>query len=343
VLVGLNRTDVAFGRGPDANRHVGNKAFRDRVMEHAPTYHQLRDGQKMTAADAVIAVVHETGGGFYEKDASGNWAQVTLRRARLKTQNLLREYNSDLRERGRLLASSNLNNHVTRTPPPSPRPPPAGSTTVTRPPIAAVITPEPPVVRTLATWPGPAESMPQFPPLFFDEEEYGYAADGCSTTIRTVHDDSSTNHGAPGTVVHPAVPASPPSPSPPDSLLAHRHVASAGGKPDEEAPMDDDLQEPLPLSIWDVNNLLAAPACAEIMAALLRPKEEEEEEEDVVVAQHHYYPAAVPTAASPPPPPFLAPCPSPSIDELELFALYWLNYDLAEEQDFASLLRGATM
>jgi hypothetical protein len=107
VLVGLNRTDVAFGRGGGANRHSGNKAFRDLVMEHALTYHLLIEGERMTAADAVIAAVHEAGGGFYEKDVGGNWAQVTHPRARQKAQNLLREYNKDLQECLRLLASSN--------------------------------------------------------------------------------------------------------------------------------------------------------------------------------------------------------------------------------------------
>jgi hypothetical protein len=104
VRGGLTSHDVVMGRGTAANLHSGNRAFRDLVTKHAPTYHLLlTNGQQVTTTDAVIAAVHEAG-----RDAvDGNWVEeVTRQRARLKTQNLLRAYISDFLRRQRAIVDN---------------------------------------------------------------------------------------------------------------------------------------------------------------------------------------------------------------------------------------------
>jgi hypothetical protein len=166
VLPGLSRYDVALGRGTGVNLHVGNRRFRRIVREYAAAYLALHDGEKQHLVDEIVALVQQphgsdAGGRFYERDAGGAWREVTVFRARLKCQALLRDYALRLR-RSRAAANQGTATMLTTTPSESAPGTPRHEPSVVAVPAAVVTPPQESSPAVMSAIPAP--SLP-FAPL----------------------------------------------------------------------------------------------------------------------------------------------------------------------------------
>jgi hypothetical protein len=84
--------DVLLGRGGLSNHHVGNKAYRKRILELQPLYKTLPREEKTSCSEAVVAWVKGRGGRFVKQDTKdGPYYEVTDKTARQKVSQALRE------------------------------------------------------------------------------------------------------------------------------------------------------------------------------------------------------------------------------------------------------------
>jgi len=87
--------DVLFGRGKKSNNHVGNKFFRELVLNMAKHYKDCSRVQKTAIASSIVDAIHENGGGRFLSPVSspdGNlWVEMTGLALRKKTSQALRD------------------------------------------------------------------------------------------------------------------------------------------------------------------------------------------------------------------------------------------------------------
>eukprot|EP00804_Cyclotella_cryptica_P013180 CCRYP_006974-RA/>CCRYP_006974-RA protein AED:0.30 eAED:-0.27 QI:0/0/0/1/1/1/2/0/863 len=87
-------TDVLLGRGVSTNRHPGNINFRNVVSQHVNVYVTSTKKQKMMISRSIVDKVHndlDPPGRFLEKDSSGLWFEVGMKKALEKTSQALRD------------------------------------------------------------------------------------------------------------------------------------------------------------------------------------------------------------------------------------------------------------
>jgi hypothetical protein len=192
-LAGLSQYDVIEGRGTAANEHVGNIRFRRKIAKHYLAYSKLKDGQKHTLAETIVAEVYAEGGRFMKKVSDSNnkkkknkkgsggvggvWVEVSHERAKKKAQTLLRAYTLDERRRQAIAAPR----YVCASPILSSSPVPTTMTEAAASPIPQAVTPEvtperPAQVISFLALSGPAStSFPALPLLepssSFSEDE----------------------------------------------------------------------------------------------------------------------------------------------------------------------------
>uniref|UniRef100_A0A6V2PIJ6 DUF6824 domain-containing protein n=1 Tax=Ditylum brightwellii TaxID=49249 RepID=A0A6V2PIJ6_9STRA len=92
IFCNPTRRDVLLGRGGLANRHIGNKFFRDEARKLKSWYNTSSKQEKYTISEVLVEYIHSTGGRFLEQDGeSKRWYEVTMKRARAKASQALRE------------------------------------------------------------------------------------------------------------------------------------------------------------------------------------------------------------------------------------------------------------
>jgi hypothetical protein len=172
VRPGLALYDVALGTGTGINRRIGNERFRGIVQDFAAAYLelQLQGGERFQLADAVVALVQQphggdTGGRFMERDAGGEWREVTAYRAREKCQKLLCACALRLRHRRAAANQEAATMSTTSTTTPSESTPgtPRHEPSVVAVPAAVVTPPQESSPAVMSAWPGPAASLPHAP------------------------------------------------------------------------------------------------------------------------------------------------------------------------------------
>lgn len=89
--------DVLFGRGGRSNNHLGNKLYRDLVIEKQDFYKCCDKNEKTKVAQSIVDTVHfEQKGRFLERDpATGRYYVVPNLMARRKVGQALRENNTE--------------------------------------------------------------------------------------------------------------------------------------------------------------------------------------------------------------------------------------------------------
>jgi len=85
--------DVLCGRGGLANNHPGNRLFRRIIKENKEIYQELSENavRKQILVSSIIKAIQHHGGRFLRRKVNGNWSEITLKEARAKASQALRE------------------------------------------------------------------------------------------------------------------------------------------------------------------------------------------------------------------------------------------------------------
>ena len=102
--------DVLCGRGGETNHHPGNVAYRSLVKSHQPLYLQAKRRDKPKIARTIVDTIMVKRGGRFLKRADDNaaeWIEISVKKAREKTSQALRENAPTLRNKESSSNSSN--------------------------------------------------------------------------------------------------------------------------------------------------------------------------------------------------------------------------------------------
>ena len=83
--------DVLCGRGGAINKHVGNRMYR-RVVEHNKAiYRDMPKRYRVLVGESIVQCIRNNGGRFLHSGKSGEWKEISFRKAVAKTSQALRE------------------------------------------------------------------------------------------------------------------------------------------------------------------------------------------------------------------------------------------------------------
>ena len=88
----LNNCDVVCGRGGLANKHPGNRMLRRICNENKSLYQStMNPAHKQCLIASILMAIQQHGGRFVSRTKSGCWEQISDKKAKEKTAQLLRE------------------------------------------------------------------------------------------------------------------------------------------------------------------------------------------------------------------------------------------------------------